>query len=153
MRGLGMTASGPRNIKPGHQYDKYFDTNKLVGSDKVVLHGTTFDTLDQMASIVRSTLDDTKAISHLLKGSDRYATAQNIWHFLYDHIDYVKNSAEFEELRRPLRTWKDRKGDCDCYSIFASSVLTNLGIDHAYRMTGYKGDFQHVYVVIPKRQH
>lgn len=148
--GLGFTASGPRNIKPGHQYDKYFDTTKLVRSDKVVLNGTTFDTLDQMARIVRDTLDDTKAISQVLKGGDRYATSQNIWKFLYKHVDYVKDSIDSEELRRPLRTWADRKGDCDCYSIFISSVLTNLGIDHAFRMAGYQGDFQHVYVVVPK---
>ena len=70
MTGLGFTASGPRNIKPGHQYDRYFDTTKLVRSDKVVLQGTTFDTLDQMASIVKRTLGDTKAISRVLKGSE-----------------------------------------------------------------------------------
>lgn len=149
---LGLTASSPRHIKPGHQYDKYFNTAELVRSDQVVLEGTTFDTLDQMARIVQQTLGDTKAISNVLKGSDRYTTARNIWQFLYDHIDYVKDSTEFEELRRPLRTWADRKGDCDCYSIFISSVLTNLGIDHAYRMAGYKSDFQHVYVVVPKQE-
>lgn len=149
---LGLVATGKRRIKPGHQYNKYFDTNKLIRSDSVVLHGTTFDTLEQMASIVRATLDDTKAISKVLKDDSRLRTAANIWHFLYDHVDYVRDDVDFEELRRPLRTWADRQGDCDCYSIFASSVLTNLGIDHAFRMAGYQGDFQHVYVVIPKNQ-
>jgi hypothetical protein len=146
---LGLTASGPRTIKSGKQYEKYFDTSKLMHTDKVVLEGTTYDTLDKMASIVHETLDDTKAISEVLQGASVQQTARNIWQFLYDHIDYVQDDTNFEELRRPLRTWHDRKGDCDCYSIFISSVLTNLGIDHAFRMAGYKDDFQHVYVIIP----
>lgn len=149
--GLGFVASGARTIQPGHQYDKYFDTSQLVRSDKVVLNGTTFDALNQMKRIVRDTLDDTKAISKVLKVGNRYSTSQNIWNFLYKHVNYVKDSIHAEELRRPLRLWADRKGDCDCYSIFISSVLTNLGIDHAFRMAGYKEDFQHVYVVVPKK--
>lgn len=151
--GLGLVATKNRIIRPGSEYDKYFDTSKLIRSDKVVLEGTNFQTLDQMASIVNKTLDDTKAISKILSGKSREETAKNIWQFLYDHIEYVTDDDEFEELRRPLRTWADRKGDCDCYAIFASSILTNLGIDHYFRMAGYNnGDYQHVYVVVPKTQ-
>lgn len=149
INGLGLTATSNRNIKPGTQYEKYFDTTQLVRSDKVVLTGTTFDTLEQMARIVRRTLDDTKPFSATIKGRNLMDTCLKIWQFIYDHIDYVEDDQEFEELRRPLRTWADRKGDCDCYSIFISSILTNLNIDHAYRMAGYKGDFQHVYVIVP----
>lgn len=36
-----------------------------------------------------------------------------------------------EHLRRPARSWQERSAgvDCDCMSIFASSVLTNLKLE------------------------
>ncbi len=150
--GLGLVASGKRNIRPGTEYEQYFDTSKLNRKDKVVLYGTNFDTLDKMKDIVRKTLEDTKKISPVLKDGTIEVTCKNIWNFLYKHVQYVKDNPNFEELRRPLRTWADRKGDCDCYSIFISSVLTNMGISHALRMAAYKNDFQHVYVIVPKKE-
>ncbi|MBP2831249.1 hypothetical protein J8281_03530 [Aquimarina sp. U1-2] len=41
--------------------------------------------------------------------------------------------------------------DCDCYTVFISSILTNLGIPHEVRITKYNGKshFQHIYPVVP----
>ena len=108
-----------------------------------------------MEEIVLSTLDQTKAIAQVLKGNDTYSTASNIWKFAYHYIQYKEDENGKEQLREPNRSWADRESgiDCDCYSILISSILTNLGIDHKYRITKYNGNdyYQHVYVVIKQK--
>jgi len=149
---LGLVATGKRSLRSGADYDRYF-TSTVEGNEVELLSdGDVYDTLDQMKVIVKKTLSQTKAIAPRLKGSSLEATCKNIWDFLYHHVQYKKDNPLREQLRTPARTWKDRKAgvDCDCYAIFISSVLTNLNIPHAYRMAGYQGDFQHVYVVVPK---
>jgi hypothetical protein len=150
---LGLTASSKRTIKSGAQYAPYFNVDEVKGNEvELMANGDVFDTLKQMDKIVRNTLPQTKAIAAKLKGDTLRKTCENIWNFLYSHVQYKKDNPLREQLRTPLRAWKDRKSgvDCDCYSIFISSVLTNLGIPHAFRMAGYNGDYQHVYVVVPK---
>lgn len=151
---LGLVANGKRNIKSGSEYNSLFDSAEVKGNEiELMSEGTVYDTLKQMQKIVRNTLHQTKRISKKLEGSSREATCRNIFNFLYNHVQYKKDNALREQLRTPARTWKDRRSgvDCDCYSIFISSILTNLNIPHAFRMAGYQGDFQHVYVVVPKK--
>ncbi len=72
--------------------------------------------------------------------------------FLYDHIQYKLDKKGLEQLRRPNRSWAERQTgiDCDCFSIFVSSILTNLKIPHSFRITKYNRDeYQHVYVIVP----
>jgi hypothetical protein len=151
---LGMVASGRRSIRSGNEYNKYFDLSGLRGTDPIVMSdGSTYDTLAQMERIAQRDKKQTARISQALKGDSLEKTLKNLWNFLYHNVQYKKDSPDEEQLRSPLRTWKDRKSgvDCDCYSIFISSVLRNLGISHAFRMAAYgSGDYQHVYVVVPK---
>jgi hypothetical protein len=150
---LGFVASHKRSIKSGEQYEKYFDVSAVDGKETQLATGDCYQTLDLMKQIVRDTLPQTKKISEKLKGATVEGTCKNIWNFLYNHIQYKKDIATREQLRQPIRSWKDRKSgiDCDCYAIFVSSILTNLGIEHAFRMAGYNGgDFQHVYVVVKR---
>ena len=150
-----MVATGRRNIKAGKQYEKYFDAPANQESYLSYL-GNNFDTLSHMRQIVMDTLSQTEKIARVLKGKTLEATARNIFNFVYHHYQYKQDSSSAEELRSPYRAWKDRKTgvDCDCYTITTSSILTNLGIDHAYKMTKYGGRsyFQHVYVVVPVNQ-
>jgi exonuclease VII large subunit len=78
---------------------------------------------------------------------------RRVWEFLYNHIQYKLDKRGVEQLRQPARSWEDRHTgiDCDCFSIFVSSILCNLGIEHKFRITKYGGkpNFQHVYVVVP----
>ncbi len=144
--------TGKRSIKDGSQYAKYF-TEKPEGNEvQLLADGDVYDTLKLMKQLVDKTLSQTKAISKALKGSSTEETCKNVWNFLYQNVQYKKDHALREQLRTPARSWRDRKTgiDCDCYSIFISSILTNLGIAHSFRMAAYKGDFQHVYVVVPK---
>ena len=150
---LGLVASSKRTIKSGKEFNSCFD-GKTVKGEEVELssnedaHGT----IQLMKKMVSRSLDDTSEIAQKLKGKSLQSTCSNVWNFLYNHVQYKKDHDTREQLRTPARTWKDRSTgvDCDCYTIFISSVLTNLSIPHMMRIAAYKGDYQHVYVIVPK---
>ncbi len=153
LNGLGLVASGKRNIRSGVEYNRYFSAPKR--EDKYLTYaGTTNDTIGFMGEIIKSTLADTKQIAPVLKGENLQRTLSNIFTFVFSHLQYKPDDPVNEELRRPKRAWADRVTgvDCDCYSIFIGSILSNLNIPFALRMVkiNNKPYFQHVYVVVPK---
>jgi hypothetical protein len=148
---IGSITTGYRPIQDGKQYDRYFP--KPETQDRVIIQdGEVIDTVELMKRVVWKYIGDTKGIAPILKGSSTRTTCQNIWEFLYHNIQYKLDKRGLEQLRRPARSWAERQTgiDCDCFSIFCSSILTNLQIPHAFRITKYGGEhFQHVYVVVP----
>lgn len=152
---LGVVASKKRILKPGTQYDAYFP--KPSYSDPLLTpSGENEDTISVfIPRIVRDTLADTKRIAVVLKGASIGETCARVFAFVYEHIQYHLDSPHEEQIRRPSRTWADRQRgvDCDCYTTFISSILTNLSIPHYLRMAAYSPNrgYQHIYVVVPKR--
>lgn len=149
MAELAMT-TGRRTIKNGDKFNHLFP--KPRKTDPILLKdGNTDQTVKLMAKISNDHKSETSRIAPYLKGRTTEETAVNIWNFLHDYIQYEEDKSGVEQLRSPARLWADRKGDCDCMSIFASSVLKNLNIKHRYRVTKYSGlgDWQHVYIIIP----
>jgi len=145
-----MEARKKRNIKPGNQFDQLFP--KSEGVNKTIRRNANVsDTVAFIPKVVHETLHQTDAISRKLKANNVYETCSRIWHFVYQHINYKKDQEGYEQIRSPARAWKDRVSgvDCDCYSTFISSILTNLGIKHKLRITKYWKDyFQHIYPVV-----
>jgi hypothetical protein len=146
-----MEARKPRHIKPGHEYDTLFPfpnkNNKTIRRNANVDHTVAF-----IPNVVKDTLQHTAGIARRLKGSSVYDSCKNIWHFVYGHINYKKDQEGYEQIRSPARAWYDRRSgvDCDCYSVFISSILTNLNIPHILRITKYaRKYFQHIYPVVP----
>lgn len=145
-----MEAQKKRNIKSGEEYSHLFPiaegTNKTIRKNADVTHTVAF-----IPKVVNETLDHTKKIAQLLKANTTYETCSNIWNFVYQHIAYKKDQEGYEQIRSPARSWHDRKKgvDCDCYSVFISSILTNCKIPHILRITKYHRDyFQHIYPVV-----
>lgn len=149
---LGLVASAKRPIKPGTEYDQYFDLGSIQNRDKLLTVGGQRKTLSLMKKWAKQHAHQTRKIAQRLKGDTLTQTLQNVFDFLYQHVQYTQDATGKEQLRTPLRLWKDRRrgADCDCYSIFISTVLQNLNISHAFRMTDYGNGWQHVYVVVPK---
>ncbi len=146
-----MEANKRRHIKSGKEYDHLFPiaegNNSTIRKNANVYHTVAF-----IPKVVNETLDQTKQLSELLKSNNTYETCKNIWHFVYEHINYKKDATGYEQIRSPARAWHDRFTgvDCDCYSVFISSILSNLGIPHTLRITKYHRDyFQHIYPVVP----
>lgn len=146
-------SSGQRIIRnDGAQYDGYFP--KADARDKVVFEdGEVEDTIKMIERVVWTYIKDTKKIAPILKKANTEETLRAIWEFLYNNIQYKLDKDGLEQLRRPARAWMDRIAgiDCDCFSIFCSSILCNLDITHSFRITKYsKAHWQHIYVIVPK---
>jgi hypothetical protein len=146
-----MEATHKRSIKNGFAYDRLFP--RAQGDVYTVRKNASLeDTVAFIPKVVHKHLHQTKAIARKLKGSSLYDSCSNIWHFVYNHIQYEKDKQGFEQIRSPARAWHDRREgvDCDCYSVFISSILLNLGIPHILRITRYRQPyFQHIYPVVP----
>ena len=143
--------SGYRAIKDGSRYNPYFPPPDE--RDRVIIDdGEVTDTVELMEKVVWKYLDDTKRIAPLLRRPSTHETCKAIWEFIYGYVQYKLDKRGLEQLRRPSRSWAERAMgvDCDCMSIFASSILTNLKIPHKFRITKYSQDsWQHVYVIVP----
>lgn len=146
-----MEATKKRKIKSGEEYDHLFP--KPLFLDPTIKKGATVnDTVRFIPQVVRETLSQTSKLAPLLKGSNVYETCKNIWEFVYHHIAYKKDEDGKEQIRSPARGWHDRFHgiDCDCYTVFISSILSNLKIKHKLRITKYSQDhFQHIYPIVP----
>jgi hypothetical protein len=139
------------HVKSGKEYNHFFP-RAIVATDVKKGSASVDDTLKFIPIVVKETLHHTQKIAQLLKAGTVYQTCQNIWQFIYDHIAYRKDEDGKEQIRSPARTWFDRlKGvDCDCYTTFISSILSNLGIKHVLRITKYQRNyFQHIYPIVP----
>lgn len=148
-----MVATGRRTILNGNEFDHLFPKPK-GGMWVVNRIANLSDTLQLIQKVVLGSLEDTRRIAHLLKGKTVKKTCQNIWEFCYRHFQYKEDAKGKEQVRRPSRSWKDRKTgiDCDCFSVLISSILTNLNIPHFFRVTRYTQDwFEHIYVVVPHK--
>lgn len=154
LNGVGVVASRARAIKDGREFDSYFDapefTNPILSTN-----AENVDTLEKhLPSVIRKYQKDTARLALVLKGDTLEQTLQNIWSFCYNYIQYKLDAPHEEQIRSPRRTWADRHSgvDCDCYTVFISTLLCNLGVEHSLRMSAYSKNrgYQHVYVVVPK---
>lgn len=151
--GLGLVSRSERKIRSKAEYQHLIaPLGSLEKTDPVVNpDGDVDETLRLMRQIVENTKSDTTKLAASLKGSSLEQTCRNIFNFVFTYIKYEPDSAFAEQLRRPLRTLHDQKGDCDCYSVLIGSILYNLNIRFIFRVTAYYGrpNFQHVYVIVP----
>lgn len=151
IKSLGLVAESRRKIKPGLEFEHFF--SKPVYEDPVLYPSMDVEqVLKLMAKIVSDHSHETKKLSDYLlsKSTNTFDYCKNVWHWVYDHIQYALDTQGVEELRTPNRTWADRKSgvDCDCMSIFVATLLENAGVKYEYVVTKYgKNDWQHVYVV------
>ena len=147
-------------VKSGYEFDHFFPKAKLITITKKK-GATVADTLVLIPAVVRETLFHTKRFANeVIKADTLEKTCNNLWQFVTDHIAYKKDEDGKEQVRSPARAWHDRHNndadgnpmgvDCDCYTVFISSVLSNLGIKHKLRITKYsENHFQHIYPIVP----
>ena len=162
-----------RNIRTGAEYDKlipaYSNTTiNFETSSKQILENTTFDTLKFINQWVDKYHGQMSKIAPLLKGKNHAETAQNVYSWLYNHIQYQLDKSPLKQrLFSPAAAWHFRSSGIDCksFSLLASCILTELKVPHNLRMVKQKGVksftnpnewivnpnyWSHVYVVIPE---
>lgn len=148
-----MADNSNKAIQPLGHWKSYFDFSKLdVKTSVFMANGSVYDTINLIEKVVKEYLSDTKELAKALKGGTLRETLKNNWSWVYKHITYEKDRDGVEQVRRPLRLVADAKGDCDCFTTFLSSLLTNQGVSHTLRMTKYNGKsyYQHIYIIVDK---
>lgn len=134
--------------------------NSLIASSngKVVklATGNTKVAINEMAKWAKKYAYQTQDLAPQLSGINLQETLNIIQWFLYNHINYNIDGKN-QNLKSPSNAWATRQEGTDCksYSIFASTILLNLGINHFLRRIKQENQsdaFTHVYVVIPKNQ-
>jgi hypothetical protein len=155
-----MVAERKRRLKDGREFDHLFPPPSE--KDIVIKKSANVeDTVKLIRHVLPKTLWQTEKIARVLKGKTLEETCSNIWHFVYNHIQYKRDEDGVEQVRSPRRAWWDRKTgvDCDCYTVFILSILRSLNIDCLARITKYPKKFpevprwQHVYPIVPKPGH
>lgn len=152
-----MVADRKRRLKDGREFDHLFPPPSETDTT-IKKSANVEDTLRFIRKALPQTLWQTEKIAKILKGRTLEETCNNIWHFVYKHIQYKRDEDGVEQVRSPRRTWWDRKTgvDCDCYTVFILSILRSLNIDCLARITKYAKKYpevprwQHVYPIVPK---
>lgn len=148
IQSLGLTANSTRSILGGNNYDYLFpaskNNTKFFGDLPV-----TENIVESMGKMIKERLYETEKIAKKLQKSNTKDTLENIWNFVYNHIQYhhVKG---VQYLKYPSYLWANRAkgGNCADYTIFITSILINLGYKPIIRIAGYGEGYQHVYPVV-----
>ena len=145
-----------RTLKDGAAYERLIPVYKGTehNFDKEADNSNTYDTLRYMSEWAYKYAYQMKDVAPLLKGRSIQETVNKIYSFLYSHFQY-KLDGETQNLYSPSAAWHFRRTgfDCKTYSILASTILQNLGIQHSFRMVQQAGimpgEWSHVYVIVP----
>lgn len=112
----------------------------------------TDDIIELVQEVLYTDADDTIGLSR------RYTpTLLGMQRLFYDvgrRITYVEDPAGYQWVQTPSFLWHEsRRGDCKSITVFISSVLQNMGVEHIIRYTSYdmmgmlSKRFTHVYPV------
>lgn len=149
--GLGLIPLSDRKIGPLSDYEDYLPTREHLNyNDSIVCEDITpEETAVFIRDMARKFKSDTARLSRVLKGNSHGESVKRVFDFVYKYIKYVPDASDREQVRRPLRTLYDQKGDCDCFSVLVASIFENLGIPYIVRIAEYenRGYYQHVYIV------
>ena len=143
-----------RPLKKGVKYDHLMPFSDC--SSILLATGDTKEAINQMVSWSLKYKHHTKTLADtVFRNYPLTKLCKELHQFLFSHLQYKIDGYD-QKLRSPACSWSTRSQGIDCksYSIFASTVLLNLGVSHYLRRVVYdksKG-FSHVYVVIPKNQ-
>lgn len=93
---------------------------------------------------------DTEPFAAHLAGDTIEATCRNIWEALRENVKFIEDKSD-QNLQSPSHLWKNGKGDCKSMTLWAGSVLMNLGIKFNVRFVSEKQgeDIHHVYIAVP----
>ena len=143
----------------------------VIPTDPIDPDKQTFDTIQQMRSIVRRSVNDPQLIElvkQILKGTnlmDEIEVACKIFAWIKSNIRFVEDSVLSNQylganrdpygedfLITPVRlVTVDRKGDCDDFSMLAATMLDSIGIECKFVTIAADprnpNIFSHVYVI------
>ncbi|CAM1374391.1 conserved protein of unknown function [Tenacibaculum litopenaei] len=125
-------------------------------SSTLLATGDTKEAIDQMALWAKKYKHHTQTLAQeVFSNLPLQQLCKELHSFLYNHFQY-KIDGYKQKLRSPACSWSSRHQGIDCksYSIFASTVLLNLGVSHSLRRVEQQAGkgYSHVYVIVTKDQ-
>ena len=149
------TSNLKRNINKTKKYDKYF---KGTCKTTFLGNGNTDLSIDIMASWVEKFKYQVKELAFSqFKDQPINILVTNTYNFLHDNVQYQIDGND-QKIRSPYCSWNERFTGVDCksYTVFASCILSVLGVKHYLRKVkqpSFSPDqYTHVYVVVPVDQ-
>ncbi|MCQ2232168.1 MAG: transglutaminase-like domain-containing protein [Paludibacteraceae bacterium] len=150
--GLGLVAKTQRRIGSIQDYiDLIPSESKLLRNDDYIQSNVS---PEETASFIRKMAikyrKDTEQLAYALERNTIEETVQAIFDFVYSYIKYEEDAPDREQVRRPLRTLYEQKGDCDCYAMLIASICENLDLNYKLRIAEYnnRGYYQHIYCIV-----
>jgi len=150
---LGLIDTSNRRVRPNRDLNRLVNFGSLLKTDPIIINdGDVRATVEEMKKIVREHHGEVAKIADNLYDPRLSRFLKNIFDFVMTYVAYEKDSVFLEQLRTPLRTLNDQRGDCDCMSILIGAILYNKQIPFHFRVTKYDAnrDFSHVYVIVPR---
>lgn len=120
------------------------------GKKVYVKNGYSRDIIEVCCMCLRENVPHTSKLARyiLSKASSEDEAIYMLVEFMLDNFKYEIDPVGEQLIKTPARFMLDGTGDCKAYSIFVSSVLTNLNISNCLRFVDYSGDdYTHVYCV------
>lgn len=142
-----------RPLADGSRYNRYFVESSCKPT--FLNYGDTRFTVSKMKQWAIKNREQTKSLAiNEFSGMSLADTVTAIYDFLYGHIQYELDRTD-QNIKSPACAWASREQGTDCksYSVFASTILQNLGISHYFRRVKQPGinpeKWTHVYVIVP----
>lgn len=150
--GLGLVAKTQRRIGSIQDYiDLIPSESKLLRNDDYIQSNVSpEETASFIRKMAKKYRKDTEELAYALERETIDETVQAIFDFVYYYIKYEEDAPDREQVRRPLRTLYEQKGDCDCYAMLIASICENLDLNYKLRIAEYnnRGYYQHIYCIV-----
>ena len=113
--------------------------------------GKTDDIIAEVIAAFNDSREQLNQFAPHLKAATLRQTLYNVWSFWKSNIRYKVDPKGMQLVKEPKALWYLKQGDCKSLSVAVMSTLNSLGINAAFRFTGYNGNTEfptHVYVVV-----
>ena len=94
-----MVADRKRRLRDGREFDHLFPSPGVTDTT-IKKSASVEDTMKLIGKALPQTLWQTEKIAKVLKGRTLEETCSNIWHFVYDHIQYKRDEDGVEQVAR-----------------------------------------------------
>ncbi|MEM6771196.1 MAG: hypothetical protein AAF597_11485, partial [Bacteroidota bacterium] len=106
----------------------------------------TGDIVNLVQKVVRSHVADTASFAHRFPPTRK--GLQSLFNWVDRNFTYREDPSKNQWVQTPAWLNKHKIGDCKSFTVFISTVLSNMGVDHLIRYTAYRaGELRHVYPV------
>jgi hypothetical protein len=123
-----------------------------MGTTVVKSNATNSDLQRAIEAAIPTAVKQMKQKAQEFKGATEEETCKKIFDYLKNQINYKADGSE-QMVKLPSGLIRTRQGDCKSFSVFTSSILSNLGIPHKLVYASYDPQDStptHIYVMTSK---